>query len=186
MDCLISIVPRTNLKLALTLTLTRTGANHQQLYKTLEPSCGTRITQMSHWKAARDSTVTHVNVSQQSHVCQFFHNHNPKNKKRLFIWIFTKRGKKANMPAGTALFGSATAGPGSTGGNKHLIEVRAGKMNLRGRMVYPDKRKGLLYVYQSEDSLMHFCWQDRTTGMNRVFIHLDVLWQQGHYHYTFP
>lgn len=33
-----------------------------------------------------------------------------------------------------------------------------------GRMVYPDKRKGLLYVYQSEDSLMHFCWQDRTTG----------------------
>lgn len=31
-------------------------------------------------------------------------------------------------------------------------------------MVYPDKRKGLLYVYQSEDSLMHFCWQDRTTG----------------------
>ncbi|CAH1976086.1 unnamed protein product [Acanthoscelides obtectus] len=69
------------------------------------------------------------------------------------------------MPAGTALFGSATAGPGSTGGNKHLIEVRAGKMNLRGRMVYPDKRKGLLYVYQSEDSLMHFCWQDRTTGI---------------------
>ncbi|VEN44840.1 unnamed protein product, partial [Callosobruchus maculatus] len=69
------------------------------------------------------------------------------------------------MPSGTALFGSATAGPGSTGGNKHLIEVRAGKMNLRGRMVYPDKRKGLLYVYQSEDSLMHFCWQDRTTGI---------------------
>nr|CAI5849462.1 unnamed protein product [Callosobruchus analis] len=69
------------------------------------------------------------------------------------------------MPSGTALFGSATAGPGSTGGNKHLIEVRAGKMNLRGRMVYPDKRKGLLYVYQSEDSLMHFCWQDRTTGV---------------------
>lgn len=32
-------------------------------------------------------------------------------------------------------------------------------------MVYPDKRKGLLYVYQSEDSLMHFCWQDRTTGI---------------------
>lgn len=67
------------------------------------------------------------------------------------------------MPGG-ALFGNAAAGPGSTGGNKHLIEIRAGKMNLKGRMVYPDKRKGLLYVYQSDDSLMHFCWQDRTTG----------------------
>ncbi|XP_018562043.1 proteasomal ubiquitin receptor ADRM1 homolog isoform X1 [Anoplophora glabripennis] len=69
------------------------------------------------------------------------------------------------MPAGGALFGSSTTGPGSTGGNKHLVEMRAGKMNLKGRMVYPDKRKGLLYVYQSEDSLMHFCWQDRTTGI---------------------
>ncbi|CAH1111388.1 unnamed protein product [Psylliodes chrysocephalus] len=69
------------------------------------------------------------------------------------------------MPAGGALFGSAAAGPGSTGGNKHLIEVRAGKMTLKGRMVYPDTRKGLLYVYQSDDSLMHFCWQDRTTGI---------------------
>ncbi|XP_072393542.1 proteasomal ubiquitin receptor ADRM1 homolog [Diabrotica undecimpunctata] len=69
------------------------------------------------------------------------------------------------MPAGGALFGSSAAGPGSTGGNKHLIEVRAGKMNLKGRMVMSDKRKGLLYVYQSDDSLMHFCWQDRTTGI---------------------
>lgn len=69
------------------------------------------------------------------------------------------------MPAGGALFGSAATGPGSTGGNKHLVETRAGKMNLKGRMVIPDKRKGLLYVYQSEDSLMHFCWQDRTTGV---------------------
>lgn len=31
-------------------------------------------------------------------------------------------------------------------------------------MVHPDKRKGLLYLYQSEDSLMHFCWKDRHTG----------------------
>ncbi|XP_019874960.1 proteasomal ubiquitin receptor ADRM1 isoform X2 [Aethina tumida] len=68
------------------------------------------------------------------------------------------------MPAGGALFGSSAAGPGSTEGNKHLVEMRAGKMNLKGRMVYPDKRKGLLYVYQSQDSLMHFCWQDRNTG----------------------
>ncbi|XP_017778898.1 PREDICTED: proteasomal ubiquitin receptor ADRM1-like isoform X2 [Nicrophorus vespilloides] len=64
-----------------------------------------------------------------------------------------------------ALFGSSATGPGSTGGNKHLVEMRAGKMNLKGHTVYPDKRKGLLYVYQSDDSLMHFCWQDRTTGV---------------------
>ncbi|KAK4884350.1 hypothetical protein RN001_000621 [Aquatica leii] len=69
------------------------------------------------------------------------------------------------MPSSGALFGTAASGPGSTGGIKHLIEMRAGKMNQKGRMVYPDKRKGLLYLYQSEDSLMHFCWQDRTTGI---------------------
>lgn len=38
------------------------------------------------------------------------------------------------MPAGGALFGSSTTGPGSTGGNKHLVEMRAGKMNLKGNI----------------------------------------------------
>ncbi|XP_045538141.1 proteasomal ubiquitin receptor ADRM1 isoform X1 [Papilio machaon] len=64
----------------------------------------------------------------------------------------------------TALFGNTSALGGSSGGNKHLVEFRAGRMTLKGRMVHPDKRKGLLYVYQGEDSLMHFCWKDRTTG----------------------
>jgi len=40
------------------------------------------------------------------------------------------------MPAGGALFGSAAAGPGSTGGNKHLVETRAGKMNLKGQILF--------------------------------------------------
>lgn len=35
------------------------------------------------------------------------------------------------MPAGS-LFGHAVTGPGSTGGIKHLVEMRAGKMNLKG------------------------------------------------------
>jgi len=35
-------------------------------------------------------------------------------------------------------------------------------MTLKGRMVHPDKRKGLLYVYQSDDGLMHLCWKERT------------------------
>lgn len=64
----------------------------------------------------------------------------------------------------TALFGNTSALGGSSGGNKHIVEFRAGRMTLKGRMVHPDKRKGLLYVYQGDDSLMHFCWKDRTTG----------------------
>lgn len=60
----------------------------------------------------------------------------------------------------SALFGSS----GQTR-SKNLVEFKAGKMNLKDKMVHPDKRKGLIYVYQSEDSLMHFCWKDRTTGV---------------------
>jgi len=37
-------------------------------------------------------------------------------------------------------------------------------MQLKGKLVSPDRRKGLIYVYQTDDSLMHFCWKDRTTG----------------------
>lgn len=49
--------------------------------------------------------------------------------------------------------------------NKNLVEFKAGKMTMKGKMVYPDSRKGLLYVYQSDDSLIHFCWKDRSTGV---------------------
>ena len=45
------------------------------------------------------------------------------------------------MPAGGALFGSAATGPGSTGGNKHLVEVRAGKMNLKGKQLIAFKNR---------------------------------------------
>lgn len=60
----------------------------------------------------------------------------------------------------TALFGS-NAGRSQS---KHLVEFRAGKMFMKGKMVHPDKRKGLVYVFQSDDSLMHFCWKDRGAG----------------------
>lgn len=37
-------------------------------------------------------------------------------------------------------------------------------MTLKGNVVTPDKRKGMVYIQQSDDSLIHFCWKDRTTG----------------------
>ncbi|XP_069174398.1 proteasomal ubiquitin receptor ADRM1-like isoform X1 [Procambarus clarkii] len=59
----------------------------------------------------------------------------------------------------TALFGGS-----ARSSSKNLVEFRAGKMYTKGQMVYPDKRKGLVYLYQADDSLMHFCWKDRGTG----------------------
>ena len=66
-----------------------------------------------------------------------------------------------------ALFGHGGAPRGGGGGGvqKNLVEFRAGKLNLRDRMLHADKRKGLVFVKRrSEDGLMHFCWKDRTTG----------------------
>ena len=62
--------------------------------------------------------------------------------------------------ASGALFG----GSASRSSSKNLVEFRAGKMFMKEKMVHADKRKGLVYVHQSEDSLMHFCWKDRTNG----------------------
>lgn len=60
------------------------------------------------------------------------------------------------------LFGGASS---SQSQNKYLVEFRAGKMTMKNMVVSADKRKGLVYVYQTDDSLMHFCWKDRTTGV---------------------
>ncbi|XP_056305062.1 proteasomal ubiquitin receptor ADRM1 isoform X3 [Danio aesculapii] len=48
--------------------------------------------------------------------------------------------------------------------SKYLVEFRAGKMTLKGSTVTPDKRKGTVYIQQTDDSLIHFCWKDRTSG----------------------
>jgi 26S proteasome regulatory subunit N13 len=60
-----------------------------------------------------------------------------------------------------ALFGNNS----TRGASKNLVEFKAGKMTMKGKIVYPDNRKGQLYVYQADDSLMHLCWKDRTTGV---------------------
>nr|XP_039260258.1 proteasomal ubiquitin receptor ADRM1-like [Styela clava] len=62
-----------------------------------------------------------------------------------------------------ALFAN-TSSAGGRSSSKNLVEFRAGKMFMKGTMVNPDKRKGLVYVHQSDDNLIHFCWKDRTSG----------------------
>uniref|UniRef100_A0A3Q3LDH2 Adhesion regulating molecule 1 n=1 Tax=Mastacembelus armatus TaxID=205130 RepID=A0A3Q3LDH2_9TELE len=62
-----------------------------------------------------------------------------------------------------ALFPSLVSGSRGSS-SKYLVEFRAGKMTLKGNIVTPDKRKGMVYIQQSDDSLIHFCWKDRTTG----------------------
>uniref|UniRef100_A0A673MMA6 Proteasomal ubiquitin receptor ADRM1-like n=1 Tax=Sinocyclocheilus rhinocerous TaxID=307959 RepID=A0A673MMA6_9TELE len=62
-----------------------------------------------------------------------------------------------------ALFPSLVSGSRGLS-SKYLVEFRAGKMTLKGSTVTPDKRKGLLYIQQTDDSLIHFCWKDRSTG----------------------
>lgn len=62
-----------------------------------------------------------------------------------------------------ALFPSLSSGSRSSS-SKYLVEFRAGKMSLKGSTVTPDKRKGQVYIQQTDDSLIHFCWKDRTSG----------------------
>jgi len=66
------------------------------------------------------------------------------------------------MAVGGPLFGNASARSSS----KTLVEFRAGKMTMNAstKLVSPDKRKGLLSIYQSDDTLMHLTWKDRGTG----------------------
>ncbi|KAI8905256.1 putative ARM-1 protein variant 3 [Powellomyces hirtus] len=59
-----------------------------------------------------------------------------------------------------SMFGNA----GQQQGNQPLVQFRAGKCTRSGTTVTPDTRKGLLYMNQGEDSLMHFYWKDRRTG----------------------
>lgn len=66
------------------------------------------------------------------------------------------------------MFGSTAI---SSSNNK--LEFKAGRMSLidsvgqdgvKKKMVHPDKRKGLVYIYSADDGLTHFCWKDRTSG----------------------
>ncbi|KRZ96194.1 Proteasomal ubiquitin receptor ADRM1 [Trichinella sp. T8] len=62
-----------------------------------------------------------------------------------------------------------------------VIEFFAGKMNLIGNRLYPDKRLGVCYIHLAHDNFFHFCWKDRKTGIiedNRFLTFCyDILYQ---------
>lgn len=61
---------------------------------------------------------------------------------------------------------STGASPAAGTTSRNLVEFKAGKMELRDKLVHPIKRQGLVYLRQSpDDELMHFCWKDRQTGV---------------------
>uniref|UniRef100_A0A4W3IYX4 ADRM1 26S proteasome ubiquitin receptor n=1 Tax=Callorhinchus milii TaxID=7868 RepID=A0A4W3IYX4_CALMI len=59
------------------------------------------------------------------------------------------------MTASGALFPTLVSGSRGSS-SKYLVEFRAGKMSLKGSTVTPDKRKGQVYIQQTDDSLIHF------------------------------
>lgn len=48
-------------------------------------------------------------------------------------------------------------------GPKPLVEFKAGKMNYDGRMVTPDRRKGLVRIVQDASGMKQFQWCDADT-----------------------
>ncbi|KAK3518441.1 hypothetical protein QTP70_000657 [Hemibagrus guttatus] len=79
------------------------------------------------------------------------------------LWRITARPAHSDQMSSGALFPSLVSGSRGSS-SKYLVEFRAGKMSLKGSIVTPDKRKGQVYIQQTDDSLIHFCWKDRTTG----------------------
>ncbi|KAI7901249.1 proteasome complex subunit Rpn13 ubiquitin receptor-domain-containing protein [Cokeromyces recurvatus] len=45
--------------------------------------------------------------------------------------------------------------------SSHLVEFNAGKCIIEGRLIKPDTRKGMIYMEQGEDQLLHFYWKER-------------------------
>ncbi|CAH8578579.1 unnamed protein product [Schistosoma turkestanicum] len=63
------------------------------------------------------------------------------------------------MSSRTALFGRTQQSQ-----TRHLLQFKAGKMTIGDdNWVHADPRKGWVYVYQSGDGKLHFCWIDRKT-----------------------
>ncbi|TKR89233.1 hypothetical protein L596_013369 [Steinernema carpocapsae] len=69
-----------------------------------------------------------------------------------------------------ALFAPKQGAPTSDGGSGHLVEFKAGRAFLEpgstpdSRKVVSDKTKGMVFIKQTSDQLIHFCWKNRETN----------------------
>lgn len=80
----------------------------------------------------------------------------------LQLHIFQLCGSTTNeIMSRSFLFG----GQPTTHQSNYLVQFRAGKMTVRDNMVTPILRKGLVYLNQTDDNLMHFCWKDRSSNV---------------------
>ncbi|EFO83437.1 hypothetical protein CRE_03157 [Caenorhabditis remanei] len=69
----------------------------------------------------------------------------------------------------TAMFSNARSTTSSSG---HIVEFKAGRCRLEpvtgggetARTVSPEHARGLIYIKQTNDMLIHFCWKNRETG----------------------
>ncbi|KAG9291942.1 hypothetical protein G9A89_004880 [Geosiphon pyriformis] len=61
---------------------------------------------------------------------------------------------------------SSSLFPAPTARRKYPVEFKAGRMIRDGntKWLKPDERKGLVYMDQRDEQLMHFCWKDRKTN----------------------
>lgn len=46
---------------------------------------------------------------------------------------------------------------------KPLVEIKAGRMNFDGRVVKPDRRRGIIRVIQDSQGMKQFQWLDADT-----------------------
>ncbi|CAG8455310.1 10090_t:CDS:2 [Paraglomus occultum] len=60
---------------------------------------------------------------------------------------------------------------------KYPLEIKAGRLFRDGEtnLVKPDDKKGLVYMDQGDDGLMHFYWKDRKTGTVELVTILAII-----------
>lgn len=68
------------------------------------------------------------------------------------------------------MFSNARGAPAGGAGAAHMVEFKAGRSFLQPgsapnkKKVVGEKTKGMVFVKQSNDQLIHFCWKNRETG----------------------
>ena len=69
----------------------------------------------------------------------------------------------------------AMQGAGGMGGPAPLVEFKAGRMNYDGRMVTPDRKRGLIRVVADAHGMktFQFCDQETKTPIDSFFVFPD-------------